>query len=60
MINPIQYFRESKSEIQKVTWPSREKALQYTGIVISISIISTLILGGLDVLFNYILTTFIL
>lgn len=60
MINPIQYFKESKVEIQKVTWPSREKALQYTGIVISISIISTLVLGGLDVLFNYILTKFIL
>ncbi|MEY3471033.1 MAG: SecE/Sec61-gamma subunit of protein translocation complex [Candidatus Parcubacteria bacterium] len=60
MINPIQYFKESKSEIQKVTWPSREKALQYTGVVISISIISTLILGGLDVLFNYLLTKFIL
>lgn len=60
MINPIQYLKESKGELQKVSWPSRQTTLQYTGVVVGISVIATLILGGLDVFFNYILTTFIL
>jgi len=57
---PIQYIKEAQVEIQKVTWPSRKQSLQYTAIVVIISIVSTVILGGLDILFNYILTQFIL
>jgi preprotein translocase subunit SecE len=60
MIGPIQYIKESQAEIKKVTWPSREKAFQYTGIVAIISIVSMIILGGLDIFFNFILKTFIL
>lgn len=61
MINkPLLYIKEAKVEVQKVTWPSRKQALQYTTIVIIISTITTLILGGLDILFNYVLTNFIL
>lgn len=60
MISPIQYIKESQVELKKVTWPSREKSLQYTGIVVVISAISMIILGGLDIFFNYILKIFIL
>lgn len=57
---PIQYIKEAQVEIKKVTWPTRQQSLQYTTIVIVISVVATIILGGLDMLFNYILTTFIL
>ena len=57
---PFQYIKEAQVEIKKVTWPSRKQSLQYTAIVILVSIGATIILGGLDVLFNYILTQFIL
>ncbi|MEY2985910.1 MAG: SecE/Sec61-gamma subunit of protein translocation complex [Candidatus Parcubacteria bacterium] len=57
---PIQYIKEAQVEIKKVTWPSKKQSLQYTAIVVIISIASTIILGGLDILFNYILTQFIL
>lgn len=57
---PFQYVKEAQVEIKKVTWPSRRQSLQYTAIVILVSVIATIILGGLDVLFNYILTQFIL
>jgi preprotein translocase SecE subunit len=60
MIAPIQYIKESQVEIKKVTWPTREKALQYTSIVAIISIVSMIVLGGLDIFFNFILKTFIL
>ena len=57
---PIQYIKEAQVEIKKVTWPTRQQSLQYTTIVVAISVVATIILGGLDMLFNYILTTFIL
>jgi preprotein translocase subunit SecE len=57
---PIQYIKEAQVEIQKVTWPTRQQSLQYTAIVVIISVAATIILGGLDLLFNYILTQFIL
>jgi preprotein translocase subunit SecE len=57
---PIQYIKEAQVEIQKVTWPTRKQSLQYTAIVVIISVVSTVVLGGLDILFNYILTQFIL
>jgi preprotein translocase subunit SecE len=57
---PIQYIKEAQVEIQKVTWPTRKQALQYTAIVVIISVAATVVLGGLDILFNYILTQFIL
>lgn len=57
---PIQYIKEAQVEIKKVTWPTRQQSLQYTAIVVIISVAATMILGGLDLLFNYILTQFIL
>jgi len=57
---PIQYIKEAQVEIKKVTWPTRQQSLQYTAIVAIISVAATIILGGLDLLFNYILTQFIL
>lgn len=60
MISPIRYIKESQVELKKVTWPSRQKSLQYTGIVVAISVAAMIILGGLDISFNYILQQFIL
>lgn len=57
---PIQYIKEAQAEIKKVTWPSRQQVMQYTAIVVIISVLSTLILGGLDMFFNHILTNFII
>ncbi|NBP56995.1 preprotein translocase subunit SecE [bacterium] len=54
------YIKEAQVEIKKVTWPTRQQSLQYTAIVAIISVAATIILGGLDLLFNYILTQFIL
>ena len=60
MISPIQYFQESQAEIRKVSWPSKKVTFQYTNVVIAISVIAVVILGGLDLLFNYLLKIFIL
>jgi preprotein translocase subunit SecE len=54
-----QFLREAKAELLKVNWPSRQQTINYTLMVIAISIVVALFLGGLDYFFGYILKTFI-
>jgi preprotein translocase subunit SecE len=49
-LNPLQYLREVRQELDKVTWPSREETLQLTLVVILVSIALAVYLGGLDYL----------
>jgi preprotein translocase subunit SecE len=55
----IQFVKEAKAELLKVNWPSRQQTINYTLMVIAISIVVALFLGGLDYFFGYILKTFI-
>lgn len=47
----INYLRETKGELRHVTWPTRQQAINYTIIVLLISIGTGLFLGLLDYLF---------
>ncbi len=51
-MNPIQYIRESKEELKKVTWPSKKETTQYTILVVIVSIIVAAFLGALDVVLS--------
>jgi preprotein translocase subunit SecE len=55
----VQFFKEAKSELLKVNWPNRQQTINYTLMVIAISIAVAIFLGGLDYFFGYILKTFI-
>ena len=55
-----QFFKEAKAELMKVNWPTRKQAINYTLIVIGISLAVAFFLGSLDYLFSYILKTYIL
>ncbi len=44
----IQFFRDVKSEITKVIWPTRKEAIRYTVTVIIFSIVLAAILGAAD------------
>jgi len=44
----IDYFKEVKVELRKVSWPSREQTKKYTIMVIVVSFIVGLYLTGLD------------
>ncbi len=46
--------------MKKVNWPTRQEIIKYTLIVIGISAVVTLYLGGLDILFKSLLEIFIL
>ena len=55
-MNPIATFlKETKSELKKVSWPTREQTFHYTVIVVGASLVVAAFLGGLDFLFNFLL-----
>ena len=61
MINKaIQFFQEAKAEMLKVNWPTKKQTLNYTGLVVIVSIVVAAFLGGLDSTFGYILQTYII
>lgn len=48
----FQYLREAKSEVGKVTWPSKKDTIKYSALVIAISVIIAAFFGGLDWVLN--------
>lgn len=54
------YFKESRAELKRVNWPTKEQVKNYTFLIIFLSILMALFLGGLDLLFSWGLRTFIL
>lgn len=46
------YFKGVKAELKKVIWPSRKELINYTGIVIIISVIVALTVWVLDLLIH--------
>jgi len=50
--NPIvRYLRETRAELSKVSWPSRQEATNLTIIVLVTVLVSSIVLGGFDYLF---------
>jgi len=54
------FLKEVKMEIQKINWPTKDRTLRYTLIVIGISIVIAIFLGGMDFLFTTVFNQFIL
>ena len=48
----VQYFREVRGEVRKVTWPSREETIRLTGIVLAVTAVMTVILFAFDWTFS--------
>ena len=50
--NPVtQYFRETRSELRKVTWPTRQETINLTLVVVVVLVIMSMLLGSLDAIF---------
>ena len=47
----MRYFRDTRAEIAKVTWPTRQEGLRLSWIVLVVTIISAIVLFGVDSLF---------
>lgn len=51
-----QYFRELKSELKKVVWPSKKTVLNNTGVVLAVVCMSSIVVWGIDSIFVKILS----
>lgn len=47
-----QYIRESKEELEKVTWPTRQQTLRYSLLVVAASVGMGLFFAALDASLN--------
>jgi preprotein translocase subunit SecE len=53
----IQFLSEVKSEVKKVTWPSRKEALGGTAVVLLVVFFMALFLGLVDLILSKIVET---
>ena len=47
------YIKESKDELQRVVWPTRQETIRNTILVIAISLGVAFFLGAIDIALNY-------
>ena len=51
-MNPVSFLLEVKSEMAKIVWPRRQQAIQLTLLVIVVSAVVGVYIGGLDFIFT--------
>ncbi len=49
----IEFLSESRFELRKVVWPTRQEAMRTTGVVMIAVVILSLILAGFDVVIQF-------
>ncbi|MBI4158027.1 MAG: preprotein translocase subunit SecE [Candidatus Yanofskybacteria bacterium] len=54
------FLKEVRHELAKVTWPTKGQVIQYTVVVVAISLAVAVFLGVLDIIFEWLLNTFVL
>jgi preprotein translocase subunit SecE len=60
MGNILAFFKDVKAELAKVSWPTRKQTIEYTLVVVGISLTLAIFLGLLDFGFQAIVNRFIL
>jgi preprotein translocase subunit SecE len=48
----VRYFKETRAELRKVTWPTRQEATNLTLIVLAVTFAMAVILGAVDFVFT--------
>jgi preprotein translocase subunit SecE len=49
------FLEEIISELKKVTWPTREETAYLTTVVIIVAVAAGVVLGGVDIFFNWLI-----
>lgn len=49
----VRYFKETRVEVKRVRWPTREEAWRLTKIVLAVTVSMALFLWLMDVLFSW-------
>ena len=53
--NPlVRYFKDTRAELAKVTWPTREEGIRLTSVVLIVTTIAAIVLFGIDSIFSLI------
>jgi preprotein translocase subunit SecE len=60
MNNLIQYFKETRAELDHVNWPTQRTTIIYTGLVLAFSVIVGIYLAVLDYGFTFGLDKFLI
>jgi preprotein translocase subunit SecE len=47
----LKYFKETRAELYKVSWPTRKEAVNLTLIVVAVTLVMAVLLGVLDYTF---------
>jgi len=55
----VRYFKETRAEISKVTWPTREEGIRLTIVVLVVTIVSALFLFAVDTVFSFLIAQFV-
>lgn len=55
MPTPLAFLKQTQEELQKVVWPTRNEVVRLTGVVIGVSVLVGLFIGGLDFIFTKLL-----
>ena len=50
----IKYLKETRAELRKVSWPSRQEALNLTLIVVAFTVFMAALLGIIDYIFAWV------
>ncbi len=50
-VKPLKFLKEVRSELKRVVWPTRQEAIRLTMVVIFVSALVGVYIGGLDYIF---------
>jgi preprotein translocase subunit SecE len=52
-----EYLRDTRVELRKVVWPTREETINLSTVVLVVTLVMTVILGAMDSFFNWLVST---
>ena len=55
----VRYLKDTRAELAKVTWPTREEGFRLTWVVLVVTTISAIVLFGIDSIFSLIVALFL-
>lgn len=47
----VNFFKEVRAELKKVRWPNRQQLIKLTSVVVLVTVIVSLYIGALDLIF---------
>ena len=53
------FLKEVRVELAKVSWPTRKQIIVYTAVVIGLSLFFAVILGVLDIFYEFLINKFL-